>query len=102
MWEFPGGKKKGKETPEQTAARECLEELGAKIEITGKLGEIHHAYSHFKIDMHVFLCRPAVGETISPTHHQPWQWIGIDRIEEFAFPGANHKFFPALKKVLNE
>lgn len=102
MWEFPGGKQKGNETPEQTVVRECLEELGAKIEITGKLSEIHHAYSHFKIDMHVFLCRPAAGETIAPAHHQPWQWIGIDRLHEFAFPGANHKFFPALEKVLNE
>ena len=32
-WEFPGGKIKSGETPEQAAIRECLEETGLHVQI---------------------------------------------------------------------
>jgi 8-oxo-dGTP pyrophosphatase MutT (NUDIX family) len=31
FWKFPGGKKKGNETPEQTITRELLEEIGIRV-----------------------------------------------------------------------
>lgn len=99
MWEFPGGKQKGKESPEQTLLRECREELGTEVTIIEKLSNIHHAYSHFKIEMDVFLCRLPHDGDITPSHDQPSRWISIEQLQEFPFPGANHKFFPALKKL---
>jgi A/G-specific adenine glycosylase len=101
MWEFPGGKRKGKESPEQTLIRECREELGAEVRIIEKLSNVRHAYSHFKIDMDVFLCKLPYKKDISALpQEQPFRWITIDQLHEFPFPGANHKFFPALKVFL--
>lgn len=97
MWEFPGGKQKGKESPEQTLSRECREELGTDVTIIEKLSNVHHAYSHFKIEMDVFLCRLPRDEAITPTHDQPSRWIAIEQLQAYPFPAANHKFFPALK-----
>lgn len=101
MWEFPGGKAKEGETPDQALLRECREELTGEIFIVEKLARVQHAYTHFRIDMHVFLCRPGT-QDIRPLHGQPFRWIGIDQLDEFAFPGANHKFFPTLKQFLTD
>jgi len=101
LWEFPGGKSQGEETPEETLLRECREELGSEIEIIKELCTVRHAYSHFKIEMTVFLCRPAA-EDVQPMEDHPCQWIAINELDAYPFPGANHKFFPALRDFFAE
>nr|NIM18182.1 NUDIX domain-containing protein [Candidatus Aminicenantes bacterium]NIM84764.1 NUDIX domain-containing protein [Candidatus Aminicenantes bacterium]NIN24260.1 NUDIX domain-containing protein [Candidatus Aminicenantes bacterium]NIN48021.1 NUDIX domain-containing protein [Candidatus Aminicenantes bacterium]NIN90923.1 NUDIX domain-containing protein [Candidatus Aminicenantes bacterium] len=99
LWEFPGGKSKEGEMPEETLLRECKEELGTDIEIIKKLTVVRHAYSHFKIVMSVFMCRLR-GEEVRPPGGLAFHWITIDELENYPFPGANHKIFPALKEFL--
>jgi len=102
MWEFPGGKGEKGETMEQTLIRECREELGWDVGIIEKLALVKHAYSHFKIHLHVFICR-LTGEEKEEEKlplNQEFTWIGIHQLEEYPFPGANHKFFPQLRSYL--
>jgi A/G-specific adenine glycosylase len=100
LWEFPGGKSQEGEMPEETLLRECKEELGTEIEIIKKLTVVRHAYSHFKIVMSVFICRLKVGEA-QPTGGLAFRWITIDELDDYPFPGANHKIFPALREYIN-
>jgi A/G-specific adenine glycosylase len=98
LWEFPGGKAKGDETPEEAILRECKEELGSRIKIIKKLALVNHAYTHFKIHMSVFVCAfAAEDEDVHPPAGIPFQWITVDQLEDYPFPGANHKFFPRLR-----
>jgi A/G-specific adenine glycosylase len=94
MWEFPGGKARKRETPEQALQRECQEELNAEVEIVAELKTLRHVYSHFKILLSVFICQ-ADRKKIQPLH-QPYKWIKISDLSIYPFPGANHKFFPDL------
>jgi A/G-specific adenine glycosylase len=99
LWEFPGGKAKEGETPEEALLRECKEELGTDLKIIKKLALVHHGYTHFKIHMSVFVCALAgEAEEVHPQVGAPFQWITVDELEKYPFPKANHKFFPILRE----
>lgn len=99
LWEFPGGKCLAAEKPEQAVVRECREELGVEVNVSAKLAEVRHAYTHFKIVLHVFACRLR-GSGLHP--RQPHAWVKCADLPRFPFPAANHKFFPQLKKYMKK
>lgn len=101
MWEFPGGKIENGESPRQAVIRECREELNTSIKIMKELKTVSHTYTHFKIKLNVFLCAIKRGQP-KGMNRQPIQWITINQIETYPFPGANHKFFPELKEYLKK
>jgi len=62
LWEFPGGKLEPTETLPEGLRREIWEELASEIEIGEPFGVYRHAFTHFKITLHAFLCRLENGE----------------------------------------
>ena len=97
LWEFPGGKLRKDESPAAACVREIKEEVNLDVDIEEPLAQVRHAYSHFRIHMHVFRCRFTAGRVRrnGPTDHR---WVRIADIDRFAFPRANHKFIPILKQ----
>jgi A/G-specific adenine glycosylase len=95
LWEFPGGKVNANETIEQALHREIAEELGIQIEMKRKFMHIKHAYSHFKITLHSFLCDHVGGEP-TPNASTEIRWVAPRRLGEFPFPKANRKLTLAL------
>ncbi len=96
LWEFPGGKVKPGEPPEEACRREIKEELNLSIDISNHLARIDHAYTHFKISMDVYECRYKTGN-VELNGPEDYRWIVLEEIDLYAFPGANHKFIPLLK-----
>ncbi len=90
LWEFPGGKRKGRESLRNTAIREVKEELGIDIAVIRPLTRVNHAYSHFRITLHAFECRHISGRP-RPIACDTCKWILPCDIPRFAFPKANHK-----------
>jgi A/G-specific adenine glycosylase len=95
LWEFPGGKVRPGETPAEACIREIREEVGLTVAIEGPLARVRHAYTHFKIDMHVFRCRYRSGR-VALKGPVDFRWITIRQIDDFPFPGANRKFIPLI------
>jgi A/G-specific adenine glycosylase len=99
LWEFPGGKCAAGEKPEQAVVREAREELGVEVTVSEKLALVSHAYTHFKIVLHVFVCRLS-GR--GPRTRRPHAWVRFAGLQDYPFPAANHKFFSKLKEYLTK
>jgi A/G-specific adenine glycosylase len=97
LWELPGGKKQKNETFKQAVQREVLEETGLFVDILKKLCVVKHAYSHFSVTLHAYLCNPVSGKASAVTC-QRIQWIKPTQLHRFAFPSGTMKILECLKK----
>ena len=96
LWEFPGGKIQHREKAQDACVREVKEETNLSIAVDSHLDRVKHAYTHFKIIMDVFCCSYLRGK-VKLNGPVDYRWITLERLDEYPFPKANHKFFPALK-----
>jgi len=100
LWEFPGGKVEPGETLEQCLLREIDEELGITIRIERPLIAVDHAYSHFRITLHTFLCRHSRGRPRA-IGCDDWRWVEPGRLRDFAFPKADRVVLEALLALVD-
>jgi A/G-specific adenine glycosylase len=95
LWEFPGGKRQGRESLADTCRREIREELAIEIGIGEKLMTIRHAYSHYTVRLHVFECSYLSGRP-RKLGCQDWRWVRPIEMKRYAFPTANRAIIEAI------
>ena len=96
LWEFPGGKQEKGESLEDCLRREIREELDIEIGVEEHLVSVKHAYSHFRITLHAYMCRYIVGKIVCHACDD-YQWILPAELDDFAFPAADRKIISLLK-----
>ena len=95
LWEFPGGKIEPGESPRVAALRELREETGARAARVRAVGVVHHAYSHFTIELHVF--RATVRRPPEPARGR--RWLTFDGIARLPLPRATELIVRALRSA---
>lgn len=95
LWEFPGGKVKPGEAHAAALRRELREELGIRVTIGERVATVDHAYSHFRVSLHVYRCEHRSGKA-APRMHTELRWVAPKNFAALAFPKANHKFLKLL------
>lgn len=99
LWEFPGGRLKPNEKPENGCQRAILESVGLTVNVGPHLVRVKHAYTHFKITMDVYICDFISGR-VRRNGSAAHQWIRPGAIEAYPFHKAVHKSFAALYEFL--
>lgn len=97
LWEFPGGKIKEGETPQDALMREFQEELALSVAVGGSIMVIRHGYTTFKVTLHTFWCH------LSPPDQSPVlcfavdsRWVLPGDIQKYPFPSADKKLIDHL------
>lgn len=96
LWEFPGGKIEPGETPKVAALRECREEAGLDVVVTGTYPTVEHQYDHGRVHLAFFACRPA---DLRQRPKPPFEWVAAARLADYKFPPANTALLEYLKSL---
>ena len=101
LWEFPGGKRKRGESLSETVRREFREETGLRVRVGRKLCLVRHAYSHFRIRLHVFECRHEGGRAKAKSGAEV-RWVPVRRLRDYPLPAANQRILHVLLSPCHE
>ena len=78
-WEFPGGKIRSGESPEECLHREIVEELAVEIAISGPLPAATHVYPSLTVTLYPFICAILSGE-IKLHEHAAAIWLPPEKL----------------------
>lgn len=96
LWEFPGGKRERNESLADCLKREIREELGIEISVGQKRLTVKHAFTHFRITLHVFDARWMSGRP-KAIEAADYKWVKADELSDYPMG----KMDRAIAEVLN-
>jgi A/G-specific adenine glycosylase len=95
LWEFPGGRRRPRETAGQACQRTIRDHTGLSVAVGDPIARVRHAYTHFKITMEVMACRWQAGR-VRLNGSAAFRWVPPDELQDFPLPGAVKKVLPYL------
>ncbi len=95
LWELPGGKIHAGESAENAIVREVQEELNVRVRAIRRVMTVDHAYSHFRVRLHVIECRFVSG-AVRCIACDDFRWVRPAELKRLAFPAANQKIFSEI------
>ncbi|WP_433297990.1 (deoxy)nucleoside triphosphate pyrophosphohydrolase [Actinoplanes sp. CA-030573] len=98
-WEFPGGKVEPGETDEEALARECVEELGVRVEVGARVGP-DVPLAHGRAVLRVFAVRLLDGDTPEALEHTAMRWLSADELDSVRWLPADKPIVAALPPLL--
>ncbi len=95
LWGFPNYRRAAKEALAGALRRGLQDELGLAIASGKKTGTVRHAYTHYKITLHVFECvlQPA---SKRHTRKADWKWIFPSRLQDYPLAASDRKVMDRL------
>ena len=95
LWEFPGGKLSEGELPLAALSRELREELAIEVTRARPFLEIHHNYPDRVVFLDIWQVDEFTGQA-KGNEGQPIAWVGLEELENYAFPAANEAIIERL------
>lgn len=97
QWEFPGGKRKPKESYRDCVKREIMEEIGIEVSVRPHFfAELHH-FDTCDLLLKFHRCQIQSGEP-RPMEGQEIKWVHVSEFDQVSFLQTNGKALAAIKK----
>ena len=98
LWEFVGGKVEPGETMVQALWRECMEELGVKVDVGQQFMQVVHAYPDILIRLTLFHCTIPEGFP-QPLEHKDLKWVHPGQTDGYEFCPADTEILKEIKRI---
>lgn len=94
LWEFPSVRLEPGTAPEDTGALAAMicDEFGIVIRVEKTIAVVRHAFSHFRVTVHVHRCR-AEGRCV---RGEEVAWVAAGELEQYPLPKTHHLFIGLL------
>jgi A/G-specific adenine glycosylase len=97
LWEFPAGVRADDESLQECCVSAVKEQVGIAAEVTERFRTVEHAFTHFSVTMHAFLCRSPKGR-IRALACADAAWVPAGDLSEYAVSRANRKLIDYLQQ----
>lgn len=96
LWEFPGGKIEGTETPEAALQREIAEELGLTVVVGALFDVVHYCYDWGAVLILAYECLPSSAsvQNLQVAEHR---WVTAADLDQLPFLPADVPLITKLK-----
>ena len=98
LWEFPGGKIRPDETPQDALRRELFEELGITVVASEPFLRLLHDYEDRSVDLEFFLVDNWRGDPAG-LEGQQLRWVDVERLDAAELLPADAPLVSALQKI---
>ena len=95
-FEFPGGKIEKGETPEESLARELMEEMNIKIDVKEYVGESIYDYGNGKVISLLGYISEIIDGEIKLSDHDRYEWVTLEEINNYKIAPAD---IPLIDKL---
>jgi 8-oxo-dGTP diphosphatase len=100
-WEFPGGKVEAGESDQQALARECVEELGVRVEVGDRVGP-DVPLAHGRAVLRVFAVTLLDGDRPRALEHRSMRWLAADELDSVPWLPADQPIVAELPALLGD
>jgi len=100
-WEFPGGKIRSGENPEDCLRREIVEELDVKIAVLHPLQPATHNYPSLTVTLYPFICSIEDG-VLKRNEHAAVVWLPPDQLHTLDWSEADLPVLAAYRRFLKK
>jgi A/G-specific adenine glycosylase len=90
LWELPGGEPLPGEEPSTAMVRTLRERTGLAIPGVDALGDVDHVFTHLRLTLHVFRCKPPAGR-VRLSGFEDHRWLSPDDFAALPQGGATRK-----------
>ena len=97
-WEFPGGKLRPGESPEDCVRRELIEEMGIRVEVSDIFHVVNHSYTDRDILLLAYTCKWTGAEEVLTNVHKRYGWVRPNDISSYDMLQAD---WPIIDKLTN-
>ncbi len=90
LWGYPNYRPRPKESLTDALCRGLRAEFGLAIKSGEKTGTVRHAYTHFKITLHLFESAP-LRASKSHAGRDDWKWVYPSRLKDYPLAASDRK-----------
>jgi A/G-specific adenine glycosylase len=101
LWELPQARREGRQSLRTALLGEVRDRVGLKVSVGKPIAAVDHAYTHFRITLHVLPCTYQSGRARA-AGCEAIRWVEPRALGRFPFPRAHHKVFALLSDHMKE
>jgi A/G-specific adenine glycosylase len=102
LWELPRVPLEPDATPERLVARGLAAQLGLSVRVERPLPPVQHAYTHFTVTLHPFLCRLARVGNRAGKERRAVRWVRPAELGGHPMSAADRKVIERLHAALRQ